>query len=83
MMIEYFYLLDYQQSLYSNSTSQSPELEDTNSTHISCLLLYVKVYAAAEKYAIGGLKDLAVAKFKTTAIQDWDPAAFLNAASEA
>ncbi|KAH0423711.1 BTB/POZ domain-containing protein [Colletotrichum camelliae] len=61
MMIQYFYLLDYQQSLYSDSTSQSPELEDTNSTHISCLLLHAK----------------------TTAIQDWDPAAFLDAASEA
>ncbi|KAF4485943.1 hypothetical protein CGGC5_v005862 [Colletotrichum fructicola Nara gc5] len=63
--------------------SQSPKLEDTNSTHISCLLLHAKVYAAAEKYAIGGLKDLAVAKLKTTAIQDWDPTAFLDAASEA
>ncbi|CAI0645624.1 unnamed protein product [Colletotrichum noveboracense] len=83
MMIQYFYLLDYQQSLYSDSTSQPLELEHTNTTHISCLLLHAKVYAAAEKYAIGGLKDLAVAKFKTTAIQDWDPAAFLDAASEA
>ncbi|KAJ0333177.1 hypothetical protein KNSL1_013750 [Colletotrichum chrysophilum] len=82
-MIQYFYLLDYQQSLYSDDTSQSSELEDTKSTHISCLLLHVKVYAAAEKYAIEGLKDLAVAKFRTTAIQDWDPAAFLDAASEA
>ncbi|KAJ0270851.1 hypothetical protein COL940_011397 [Colletotrichum noveboracense] len=83
MVIQYFYLLDYQQSLYSDSTSQSPELEDTNSTHISCLLLHAKVYAATEKYAIGNLKDLAVAKFKTTAIQDWDPTAFLDAATEA
>ncbi|KXH68191.1 BTB/POZ domain-containing protein [Colletotrichum salicis] len=82
MMIQYFYLLDYQQSLYSDSTSQSPELEQTNSTHISCLLLHAKVYAVAEKYAIGGLKALAVAKFKTAATQAWDPTAFLDAASE-
>ncbi|KAI3530701.1 BTB/POZ domain-containing protein [Colletotrichum abscissum] len=82
-MIQYLYLLDYQQSLYHDSPPQSPTLEHTNSTHISCLLLHAKVYTAAEKYVIGGLKDLAVAKFKAAAAQAWDPADFLDAANEA
>ncbi|KAK7434445.1 BTB/POZ domain-containing protein [Colletotrichum acutatum] len=81
MMMQYFYLLDYRQSLYTDGLLQSSEQKQAAS--VSCLLLHAKVYSAAEKYAVDGLKDLAVAKFKAAAAQVWDPSDFLYAASEA
>ncbi|EXF84622.1 BTB/POZ domain-containing protein [Colletotrichum fioriniae PJ7] len=83
MMMQYFYLLDYRQSLYIDSLLQSPELEQRKPESITCLLLHAKVYTIAEKYAVDGLKDLAVAKFKVAAAQAWDPNDFLHAATEA
>ncbi|KAK0367797.1 BTB/POZ domain-containing protein [Colletotrichum limetticola] len=83
MMMQYFYLLDYRQSLYTDGLLQSSELEQKQAASVSCLLLHAKVYSAAEKYAVDGLKDLAVAKFKAAAAQFWDPSDFLYAASEA
>ncbi|CCF35582.1 BTB/POZ domain-containing protein, partial [Colletotrichum higginsianum] len=81
-MIQYFNRLDYQQSLDSSNHSQLSEQQD-NCTDLSGLFLHAKVYAIAEKYAIGGLKDLAVTKFRTTAKTVWDAGDFLDAASEA
>ncbi|KAK1948716.1 hypothetical protein LY78DRAFT_622784, partial [Colletotrichum sublineola] len=78
----YFYRLDYQQSLDSNSHPQSPE-QRHNCTDLSGLFLHAKVYAIAEKYVIGGLKDLAVSKFRTAAETTWDAGDFLDAASVA
>ncbi|KAK2778393.1 BTB/POZ domain-containing protein [Colletotrichum kahawae] len=83
MMMQYFYLLDYRQSLYTDSLLQSPELEPSKAESITCLLLHAKVYTIAEKYAVDGLKDLAVAKFKDAAAQAWEPNGFLCAATEA
>ncbi|KAK1711274.1 uncharacterized protein BDZ83DRAFT_119612 [Colletotrichum acutatum] len=83
MMMQYFYLLDYRQSLYTDSLLQSPELEPSKAESITCLLLHAKVYTIAEKYAVDGLKDLAVAKFKDAAAQAWEPNDFLCAATEA
>ncbi|KAK2005336.1 hypothetical protein LZ32DRAFT_546275 [Colletotrichum eremochloae] len=80
-MIQYFYRLDYQ-LLDSNNHSQSPEQQD-DCTDLPGLFLHAKVYAIAEKYVIGGLKDLAVAKFRTAAETTWDAGDFLDAASEA
>ncbi|KAK2777408.1 BTB/POZ domain-containing protein, partial [Colletotrichum kahawae] len=83
MMMQYFYLLDYRRSLYTDSLLQSPELEPSKAESITCLLLHAKVYSIAEKYAVDGLKDLAVAKFKDAAAQAWEPNDFLCAATEA
>ncbi|KAK1722907.1 uncharacterized protein BDZ83DRAFT_408048 [Colletotrichum acutatum] len=83
MMMQYFYLLDYRQSLYTDSLLQSPKLEPSKAESITCLLLHAKVYTIAEKYAVDGLKDLAVAKFKDAAAQAWEPNDFLCAATEA
>ncbi|KAK2055578.1 hypothetical protein LY76DRAFT_628232 [Colletotrichum caudatum] len=81
MMIQYFYRLDYQ-LLDSNNHSQSLEQQD-DCTDLSGLFLHAKVYAIAEKYVVGGLKDLAVTKFRTAAETTWDTGDFLNAAREA
>ncbi|KAK1712229.1 uncharacterized protein BDZ83DRAFT_590233 [Colletotrichum acutatum] len=83
MMMQYFYLLDYRQSLYTDSLLQSPELEPSKAESITCLLLHAKVYTIAEEYAVDGLKDLAVAKLKVAAAQAWDPNGFLYATTEA
>lgn len=83
MMMQYFYLLDYRQSLYADSLLQSPELESSEAESITCLLLHAKVYTIAEIYAVDGLKDLAVDKFKAAASQAWEPSDFLHAATEA
>ncbi|KAK2036995.1 hypothetical protein LZ31DRAFT_613401, partial [Colletotrichum somersetense] len=81
MMIQQFYRLNYQ-PLDSNNHSESPD-QQHNSTDLSGLFLHAKVYAIAEKYVIGGLKDLAVSKFRTAAETTWDAGDFLDAASEA
>ncbi|KAK1659875.1 hypothetical protein BDP55DRAFT_562102 [Colletotrichum godetiae] len=82
-MIQYFYLLDYRQSLYTDSLLPSPELEPSEAESITCLLLHAKVYTIAEKYAVDGFKDLSIAKFKAAAAQVWGPNDFLHAATEA
>ncbi|RWA10727.1 hypothetical protein EKO27_g4390 [Xylaria grammica] len=43
------------------------------------LALHAAVYALAEKYAIRGLKNLAMRKFKQTATEYWDSNDFLEA----
>ena len=53
-----------------------------NDIRSSDLLLHAKVYILAEKYIIGGLKSLALSKFRTLALQCWDTNDFLNVVSE-
>ncbi|KAK1657059.1 hypothetical protein BDP55DRAFT_699224 [Colletotrichum godetiae] len=81
-MIQYFYRLDYQQSLDFDNYSVLPD-QPNNDTDLSSLFLHAKVYAMAEKYGIGGLKDLSVTKFRTAAKTKWDVIDFLDAAGEA
>lgn len=48
----------------------------------SDLVVHAKVYGLAEKYLIGGLKDLAVKKFKTAAQKECPIDSFFEAAEE-
>ena len=52
----------------------------TISTAYSDLVIHGKVYALAEKYAVDGLKALALQKFKTAASQEWASKDMLEAA---
>ncbi|KAK1989747.1 hypothetical protein LX36DRAFT_686373 [Colletotrichum falcatum] len=89
MMVQYFYNLGYcKPTPESNSDRSHADLCQTTQEHsdsgdISDILLHAKVYAIAEKYAIGGLKALARIKFQTTASKCWDTDDFLDAISEA
>uniref|UniRef100_L2FSG7 BTB/POZ domain-containing protein n=1 Tax=Colletotrichum fructicola (strain Nara gc5) TaxID=1213859 RepID=L2FSG7_COLFN len=83
MMVQYFYRLDYRQSPEPEDDPSVTDQKQKSNGGAHSLLLHAKVYTLAEKYAIGGLKDLALSKFKTAAAQAWDTADFLNAATEA
>lgn len=77
MMIQYFYRLDYRHSPDIHHPSQLSENEAFDCLHqpsnesqdenirSSGLLLHAKVYTLAERYIAGGLKGLALKKFKT------------------
>ncbi|KAL0929520.1 BTB/POZ domain-containing protein [Colletotrichum truncatum] len=82
-MIQYFYRLDYQQPQILNHGAGLPETDQNSQVKIPSILLHARVYTLAENYAISGLKDLAITKFKTATIREWDPASFLRAAHEA
>ncbi|KAH8754523.1 hypothetical protein F5883DRAFT_183798 [Diaporthe sp. PMI_573] len=94
IMIQYFYRLDYRHPIDIDRLPQlsedqaskclhSPPTESQdNDIRSSDLLLHAKVYALAEKYAVNGLKGLALAKFKTLASLCWATSDFLDAVSE-
>ncbi|KAK2761427.1 BTB/POZ domain-containing protein [Colletotrichum kahawae] len=83
MMVQYFYRLDYRQPPEPEDDPSVTDQKQKSNQKAHSLLLHAKVYTLAEKYAIGGLKDLALSKFKTAAAQAWDTVDFLNAATEA
>ncbi len=47
------------------------------------LIIHATVFALAEKYAVQGLKELAVEKFETEAATHWESSEFLQAAQVA
>ncbi|KAI3572861.1 hypothetical protein IWW34DRAFT_217439 [Fusarium oxysporum f. sp. albedinis] len=80
-IIQHFYRLDYEipdrhqaPKMYCNvgdaADADSPP-RDKSSAINSDLLLHIKVFALAEKYATGPLKALSVSKFEATAQQQW------------
>lgn len=87
MMMSYLYRLDYDVSIQNEADCQDmptplaaheyedpSDLEggDQSSLQIrSELLLHAQVYVVADKYMIGGLKDLALRKFKAATRQGW------------
>jgi hypothetical protein len=94
IMVQYFYRLDYRHPIDIDHLPQSSEDQASdclqssstgfqdNDIRSSDLLLHAKVYALAEKYAVDGLKGLALTKFKSLAFQCWDTSDFLGAVSE-
>lgn len=89
LMVHYFYHLDYQHQNQSSTVNRvNLSNEDTTNIYVEKdlghpnLTLHAKVYALGEKYAIAGLKALALRKFREEADVSWDKDEFLRAAKE-
>lgn len=86
MMMHYFYHLDYPCKAFWESEKrnhvQDPGASDWSSIFSLKLglALHAQVYALAEKYAIEGLKSVALEKFKKDAESNWSSQVFLDAA---
>ncbi|GKU10259.1 unnamed protein product [Fusarium langsethiae] len=92
-VIQYFYRWNYEIPDQLQDVKMNHEPEDIKDADSSLrngstvagseLVAHVKVFALAEKYAIGPLKALSVSKFEATAQQHWGSHYLAEAAREA
>ena len=77
LMISYFYQLDYDASLAKYYTKTSKEAIASSSQ--TAVFTHAKIFAAAVKYQIDGLRDLSAAKFAETVKTTWNSYGFAEA----
>ena len=91
-MLRYFYTLNYDDGAQMTSSSSNypdwngvdhdapepPSSEKTTANTTSPLLLNIEIFTLADKYAIRGLAELSLTKFRAILEYKWDTTVFLS-----